>query len=61
MGTPLEKLTEDMTVSDLMALTEMLYNNVRTDIANGTQVDQETIRACNNARKEINACKKAGY
>lgn len=61
MGIPLQDLTADMDVSDLLKLTEMLYNDLRTNMANATHTDQQTIRACNAARTEINACKKAGY
>lgn len=60
MGTPLEEATQDMPLADLLKLTEMLYKDVRTGIANGTYTDQETIRACNLARVEIATCKKQG-
>lgn len=51
---------KDVPIVDLLRLTEMLYSSARTDIANGTTTDQETIRACNAARKEIDLCKKQG-
>lgn len=60
MGTPLEQLTQDMSLVDLLKLTEMLYNDVRTGIANAAYTDQETILACNAARIEINKCKEQG-
>ncbi len=47
-------------VTDLLKLTEALYNDVRTSIASGEDVSHEAFRACNAARKEIEECKKLG-
>lgn len=60
MKTQLAEAMKDVPIADLLKLTEMLYNDVRTQIANGTENDPQMIRACNTARKEIEACKKQG-
>ena len=59
MSTALAKELEDLPIGQLLELTEALYKHVRATVIAGT-ANQEDIRACNMARKEINECKKQG-
>lgn len=59
MTTQLAQALEDYTPGQLLALTEMVYAQVRATVIAGTAT-QEEIRACNDARKTINECKQLG-
>lgn len=56
----LNAATAGYTTSELLALTEQLYAAAKLEVSAGC-ADPLTIRACNEARKEIETCKKNGY